>query len=572
MITSALILFMILTVSLPLTVSAADVNTDMDIRVFIDGEEIEFDVKPAVIDQRTMVPMRFIFEYFGLDVEWNQNDQSITVRLGDSPYLRMQLNSKIMQTYNDDGVTKKWMDVAPCAINGRTLVPLRAIAEIFGADVAWEQETTSVIITTPYPKNLDQSLPEQVPYEYEQFSYTYTNPTSPSEYVTISFNDNIMNVSGIMADDYRLISLSILDGFYYIHDIVKNEEFSADFQLVYSDIWKSNSIEIWGAFGGYGDKIVPLELLANIPIKTNNEGLNEFPQTSYVYTRNQDVSLELSFDGTIMKVSGILSKDHIDASNLSYMCNGRHYDGIKWYPLRQGESISMEVDLNDILNPSFAYVCVDRVSYDNTLGSFTSVEIDITNGLQCVSVKAPVALMHIYDNNYEFMSNWVAPSIYLKNIMDQELVDLSNMICKDAIDDYDKVLRIHDWVCENIYYDYDYFRTNTTETAPIDVLYSKKTICDGYAKLIQALVQAQNIPCRYILGDITYTGWTLQNITHGLPHAWNQAYIDNHWITIDATWDCLNSFENGEYQAGEIRHTYFDISLFHISADHKFLD
>ena len=46
-------------------------------------------------------------------------------------------------------------DVAPQLVSGRTLVPLRAISEHFGADVAWVQESMSVEITSPTQKFLD---------------------------------------------------------------------------------------------------------------------------------------------------------------------------------------------------------------------------------------------------------------------------------------------------------------------------------------------------------------------------------------------------------------------------------
>ena len=46
-------------------------------------------------------------------------------------------------------------DVAPHLVSGRTLVPLRAIAEYFGADVDWVQETMTVEINSPYQKFLD---------------------------------------------------------------------------------------------------------------------------------------------------------------------------------------------------------------------------------------------------------------------------------------------------------------------------------------------------------------------------------------------------------------------------------
>jgi rhodanese-related sulfurtransferase len=46
-------------------------------------------------------------------------------------------------------------DVAPQLIQDRTLVPLRAIAESFGAEVKWLQDIQTVEIITPYQKFMD---------------------------------------------------------------------------------------------------------------------------------------------------------------------------------------------------------------------------------------------------------------------------------------------------------------------------------------------------------------------------------------------------------------------------------
>ena len=44
--------------------------------------------------------------------------------------------------------TIKTPDVAPQIINGRTMVPVRFIAELFGCEVSWDANTQSVIIVS----------------------------------------------------------------------------------------------------------------------------------------------------------------------------------------------------------------------------------------------------------------------------------------------------------------------------------------------------------------------------------------------------------------------------------------
>ena len=52
-----------------------------DIKVLVDGTELTFDVPPQIIDDYTMVPMRGIFEALGYDVEWDEENKQIVIKL-----------------------------------------------------------------------------------------------------------------------------------------------------------------------------------------------------------------------------------------------------------------------------------------------------------------------------------------------------------------------------------------------------------------------------------------------------------------------------------------------------------
>ena len=69
----------------PLTAFAADVN--------IDRKPLQMDVSPTVINGRTMVPMRSIFEGLGAAVEWNNYTRGITAQKEDKT-ITLYLNEK----------------------------------------------------------------------------------------------------------------------------------------------------------------------------------------------------------------------------------------------------------------------------------------------------------------------------------------------------------------------------------------------------------------------------------------------------------------------------------------------
>ena len=123
--------------------SVSAVNVADDISVVIDGNEIGFDVPPQIIEDRTLVPLRAIFEALGAEVEWNGETQTVTAKKGDTE-ISMTIGNAAMRV-NSKEIT---LDVPPQIIEDRTLVPARAVAEGFGAEVEWNAETRTVVINT----------------------------------------------------------------------------------------------------------------------------------------------------------------------------------------------------------------------------------------------------------------------------------------------------------------------------------------------------------------------------------------------------------------------------------------
>ena len=173
-------------------------------KVELNGAELDFDVPPQLINGRTLVPMRAIFEALGMEVTWfdkwvNEIDFEIGWEEWDDNSrgsFIMQLMVLSLMAYKDDVfIPSDWsmdvpmiiasdmlfdtvilksiilqidnphmiilnqsnpdstpldvitLDVSPQIVNSRTLVPIRAISEGFGAVVEWNEETQTVIIT-----------------------------------------------------------------------------------------------------------------------------------------------------------------------------------------------------------------------------------------------------------------------------------------------------------------------------------------------------------------------------------------------------------------------------------------
>lgn len=110
------------------------------INVKVNGKTVSFpDQPPAVQNERTLVPVRFVAEALGYDVAWNQADNSAVI---DDGKIVLYIGKK---TAKIDGKSVT-LDVASTVIHNRTMVPLRVVAETLNCSVDWISETNTVLV------------------------------------------------------------------------------------------------------------------------------------------------------------------------------------------------------------------------------------------------------------------------------------------------------------------------------------------------------------------------------------------------------------------------------------------
>ena len=119
-----------------------------DIGVYVDGKAIEFDVAPQIINDRTMIPFRYVANAFDAEVDYKEEADGrkiVTAVQGDKALILTIGNTDAVLV--EKGVeTVIAFDVAPVIVEGRTLVPVRLIGEAFGCSVGWDNENRDVII------------------------------------------------------------------------------------------------------------------------------------------------------------------------------------------------------------------------------------------------------------------------------------------------------------------------------------------------------------------------------------------------------------------------------------------
>ena len=154
-------------------ISEAEENVVMPIKdttigVQLDGEYVDFTdsegkvVNPQILNDRTMVPMRKIFEIFEAAVDWKPETRTVVATTEEKEITLTidsdKANLKDLLSGEEKEIT---LDAAPVILNDRTMVPVRFIAESLEKEVGWDAANRTVVIID-FDK-IEKELEEKVP-------------------------------------------------------------------------------------------------------------------------------------------------------------------------------------------------------------------------------------------------------------------------------------------------------------------------------------------------------------------------------------------------------------------------
>ncbi len=268
-----------------------------NITVNLNGQQIVFDVQPQIINDRTMVPLRAIFEALGATVEWNSDMQTVTSSK-ENTTISLMINDSTMYV-NGTAIT---LDSPACIIDDRTLVPVRAISEAFGANVTWDGSTRTVDIKTA---------------DYKE---------------VIWYSDNMYRIGiDIPAGDYYVVVTEDNYGGYYC----KYEDSSQD---KIEDNDNFNSFTFFRCYDGQylklsRCKITPIE---NAPINSSSDGIYgegtyrvgiDIPEGEYKF-----LSTDSEYSGYYCVYTDISYKD---------IENNDNFDGTSYYTVYDGQYLKI---------------------------------------------------------------------------------------------------------------------------------------------------------------------------------------------------------------------------------------
>ncbi len=150
-----------------------------------------------------------------------------------------------------------------------------------------------------------------------------------------------------------------------------------------------------------------------------------------------------------------------------------------------------------------------------------------------------------------YPSEWIAPP---------SVQEITNQIIAESNTTADLPRLIHNWICENIYYDVEAEKQGIyTALSATDVLHNRKGVCEGIANLTQNLFLCANIPCIKVWGVAISADDSWDSVVVDLSrvnHTWNEYYWNGQWLTIDCTMDMGNEFVDGIYNAASWQDKY----------------
>lgn len=163
-----LVIFAAAALSLVLAAAAAFAENEEEIKVMVNGEEVVFaDTKPVIVNERTMIPIRAVAEKMGLKVGWEETTKTAVISNWEKD-VRLGVDDTVML----DGDEEVTLDTPPMIIDGRTCLPVRAVAEAFGAGVDWDGDNLTVVIDAPDTNKL---ISVDGTFGETEFSYYYSD-------------------------------------------------------------------------------------------------------------------------------------------------------------------------------------------------------------------------------------------------------------------------------------------------------------------------------------------------------------------------------------------------------------
>lgn len=122
-------------------------NFSHAVQIYCDGSRIQSDQEPTIVNSRVYVPVRVIAENFGAKVDYDKIKKAVDIQNQDT-HIHIIIGENDLWMSDKEKAGPVALDAPVFVKNGRTMLPLRAISEIFDMKVDWNNDKKAVYIDT----------------------------------------------------------------------------------------------------------------------------------------------------------------------------------------------------------------------------------------------------------------------------------------------------------------------------------------------------------------------------------------------------------------------------------------
>ncbi|WP_160691624.1 Ig-like domain-containing protein [Clostridium sp. C2-6-12] len=129
----------------------------------------------------------------------------------------------------------------------------------------------------------------------------------------------------------------------------------------------------------------------------------------------------------------------------------------------------------------------------------------------------------------DFVASYKADYLSTKteeDYVDSKVHDIVSRIIKPGMSDNQKIQVIHQYILDNVVYDY-----SLSKRTAYEALANGKAVCSGYAGLFYKMATEAGFPCHIVSGT-----------KKGDGHSWNLVKVEGNWVHVDTTTDDISSY------------------------------
>lgn len=592
-----ILIFLILLLSLNILNVYGEIEefSPADIVISLNSEIMELEEPPYIVNGRTLLPVRYIFEPLGLEVFWNGETRTA---IGIKEGLRIELPIGSADAIVNGEIVK--LDVPAVIINSRAYVPVRFVAESTGSVVGWNNSTRTVSINSDRGNYSELSIDELLVSIY----YNSNNFVLNSEAIRDKYHEIVRKINNIEVQNnvnevmfkeavYELgseleINVDLNKSLKAILENFNNEmtnyitETSSHLKSKYAVYEYDNGDKYFGEMSS-GD----LYGLGLYEFSTDNKLIGELVNSKRSGTGVNIYDIGYQY--------AIYLNDLVDGYQFSYY----NYDESSSINLvrykdgkREGKSFELRYDLNGKLlynkftdfenDKAVAFSEIDFVDgttrYDRAGTSSNDIVLRIDGNGECFILPTDKNGNSIasrtgfgfkrFPDGVEYIGEFfkesrLAEGYYYAsddssdietNLMDQFANEIVESVINENQSEDEKIKALHDYLAEHILYDTNEDFRNLSHTA-YGAIVDGVAVCDGYAEAFKYLLDKIGIESVVVFGEAVDDG---SDFTYKENHAWNIVEQEDGYYHYDLTWNDDDLNRKIHYDYYKKNDTYFE--------------